>query len=157
MTREAQDLQEKPKANKVRLAPMPTGRNPRPALPLPSPPSTLALQRRWAIGTPAPPAVQSALQCCLSSGCGHPCAAPRTAAQLCPLTCGQEYKLQEVGRGLWVFLVSPWLGLWCIPDVATRAGPLEARPEVGEVPGAKWPIFGSIKLSKKVCGEVRWS
>lgn len=154
MTGEAQDLRGKHKANKVKLALTPT----RPqTLPLPSPRCTLALRRPWATGTPAPPAVRSAFQWCLFSGCAHLCEAPRTAAQLCPLACGKEYKLQGVGHGLWVSHVSPRLGLWCVPDMATRAGPLEAGPEVGEVPGAEGPIFGSIELGKKVGGEVGWS
>lgn len=49
----------------------------------------------------------------------------------------------------------PCLGL--VPDMATWTGPLEARSEMVEVTGAEGPILGSIKLSKKVGGEVRRS
>lgn len=49
----------------------------------------------------------------------------------------------------------PCLGL--VPDMATGAGPPEARSEMVEVTGAERPILGSIELGKETGGEVRWS
>lgn len=43
-----------------------------------------------------------------------------------------------------------------VPDMAAGTGPLEARSEMVEVPGAERPILGSIELGKKMGGEVGW-
>lgn len=123
--------------------------------PWPSPLCTRAPRSPWATDTPAPRAARSALPCWWSTG---PClsAAPRTTAQLHPLACREEAEHQMGGLGDSGSLSSgPCLGL--IPDMATGTGPLEARSEMVEVTGAEGPILGSIKLGKKVGGEVRRS
>lgn len=152
LTGEAQDLQGDTQGKQGQAALKPLT----PVPPVPSPLCTPALRWLWATGTLAPPAAQSARQCCLFSDRGSRPAAPRTAAQLCLLVCGQEYKLQGA---LWPLGVPPGscLRLWCVPDMTARAGPLEAWPEVVEVSGAEGAIFGSIKLSEKVSVEVWWS
>lgn len=58
-------------------------------------------------------------------------------------------------RGSGRLYSGPCLGL--VPNMATGTGPLEAQSELVEVTGAEGPVLGSIKLSKKVGGEVRWS
>lgn len=121
----------------------------------PSPPCTQALKCPWATDTPALRAAQSARPCWWSGGPG-PSAAPRTAAQPSPSACREEAGRQRGAlQGSGSLSSGPCLGL--VPDMATGAGPPEARSEMVEVTGAERPILGSIKLGKKMGGEVRWS
>lgn len=121
----------------------------------PSPPCTQAPKCPWATDTPAARAARSTVPCWWSGG---PClsAPPRTAAQLHPSACGRKLGIRRGDcRAQGALSSGPCLGL--VPDMATGTGPLEAQSETVEVTGAEGPILDSIKLGKKMGGEVRWS